>query len=464
MSFVSTAFVIFYPLVLVAYYLLSRTLRLQNLLLLAASLFFYGWWDWRFLFLLLFTSGLDFVVARIIEDQPRWRKAAILTSIGVNLGTLFLFKYFDFFVTSLQALLDALGIAAQPTTLSVILPIGISFYTFQSMAYTIDVYRGVARAERDPLVFFAFISFFPQLVAGPIERANHMLPQFRRPRRVGSAAIRQGVWLIVWGYFLKMVVADSAAPIADAAFRPDQHYAWTTVFGTVAFGMQIFGDFAGYSCIAKGLAALMGFELMWNFREPYWSLSVQEFWQRWHIALSTWLRDYLYIPLGGNRRGRLRTYVNLVVTMALGGLWHGAAWNFVFWGLLHGVALAVHRLYAALKPKHWGLPAPLAWMLTMVVVFTGWFFFRARSWELMAAMAGSLHDWTWAPGHTQALRALLVLIVPIAVVERIQRGAGGPFAIADAHWTVRALVNGAALLAIISLMDRARTEFIYFQF
>jgi alginate O-acetyltransferase complex protein AlgI len=464
MSFVSLAFAIFYPVVLTLYHVLSGRLRLQNLLLLAASYFFYGWWDWRFLGLLLLTSLVDFSAALIIEDRPRYRRAALVPSICVNLGILFVFKYFDFFAGDLNALLRQLGLATRIETLRVVLPVGISFYTFQSMAYTIDVYRRQGPAERDLVVFLAYISFFPQLVAGPIERAHHLLPQFSRPRRLLPAAVHQGIWLIVWGYFLKMVVGDSAGPIADAAFRADQRYGWTVVFGTIAFGLQIFGDFCGYSYIAKGLAALMGFELVWNFRQPYWSLSVQEFWQRWHISLSTWLRDYLYIPLGGNRLGRGRTYVNLVTTMALGGLWHGAGWNFVFWGLLHGVALAVHRLYDSLKPPRWHLPAPLAWALTMIVVFTGWFFFRARSWEMILAMGSALGDLTWAPGHTLALRALVALALPVAVVEWLQQTERGPFAIAEAHWTVRATANALALLAIIALMDRARTEFIYFQF
>ncbi len=464
MSFVSLAFVVFYPVVLVLYYLLGRRFRAQNVLLLIASLFFYGWWDWRFLGLLLFTSGLDYLMAQVIEDRPAWRRRAVVLSISVNLGVLGIFKYYDFFITQLNDLITALGYSGHLALLKVILPVGISFYTFQSMAYTIDVYRRLVRAQRDPLIFFPFISFFPQLVAGPIERAHHLLPQFSHPRRLTRAAVDQGLWLILWGYFLKMVVGDSAGVIADAAFRDDQQFGWSVILGTVAFGWQIFGDFCGYSYIAKGLAALLGFELVWNFRQPYWSQSVQEFWQRWHISLSTWLRDYLYIPLGGNRQGSRRTYINLMVTMALGGLWHGAGWNFLLWGLLHGSALVVHRLYRALKPSELELPAPVAWALTMFVVFTGWFFFRARSWTLVVRMGAALADLTWTPAHTLVLRALVVLAAPVALVEWLQRGERGPFVVAEAHWIVRAVANALAVLAIISLIDRARTEFIYFQF
>lgn len=464
MSFVSLAFVLFYAVVWAFYHLLARWLRLQNFLLLVASYFFYAWWDWRFLGLLLFSSLVDYTAGRVIERQPAWRRAALASSIAVNLGTLFTFKYFDFFAAGLNDLLRAFGSEGNMLLLDVVLPIGISFYTFQSMAYTIDVYRGDCRAERDPLLFLAYVAFFPQLVAGPIERANRLLPQFRSPRRIDRTLIEHGIWLIVWGYFLKLVVGDSAGAIADAAFQNEVQYGWTVILGTVAFGLQIYGDFCGYSLIAKGAAALLGFDLVWNFHQPYWARDVREFWQRWHVSLSTWLRDYLYIPLGGNRLGRVRTYANLLVTMTLGGLWHGAGWNFLFWGLLHGVALVVHRLYDAWRPAHFRLPGPLAWAFTMLVVFSGWFFFRVRSWEMMTTLLSALHDLSWVPAHALALRALLVLLVPVVVVEKLQRGNRGPYVVADAPWLVRGFANAAALVAILSLVDRARPEFIYFQF
>jgi D-alanyl-lipoteichoic acid acyltransferase DltB (MBOAT superfamily) len=464
MSFASLAFVVFYPTVLVLYYLLAGRRGWQNALLLAASCFFYGWWDWRFLGLLFFTALLDFAAAQIIVDRPRWRRAALLASIGANLGVLFTFKYFDFFALQLDALLSALGLPANLAVLDVVLPIGISFYTFQSMAYTIDVYRGAFRPERDPLVFLAFVSFFPQLVAGPIQRAPDLLPQFRRDRSVTRNSIRNALWLIVWGFFLKLVVGDSAALIADAAFRPDQEYGWSVIFGTLAFGVQIYGDFCGYSYIAKGTAALLGFDIVWNFRQPYWSTDVREFWQRWHISLSRWLRDYLYISLGGNRRGRARTGLNLMLTMTLGGLWHGAGWNFLFWGVWHGAALVVHRVYDGAVPQDRRLPPPLAWALTMLVVFTGWFFFRARSWELLAGMSAALSNLTWMPAHGASLRALLVALAPVVIVERLQLGAHDPYVIPERHPAAAALANAACVLAIIALLDRARAQFIYFQF
>jgi D-alanyl-lipoteichoic acid acyltransferase DltB (MBOAT superfamily) len=301
-------------------------------------------------------------------------------------------------------------------------------------------------------------------VAGPIQRAPDLLPQFRRRRTVTRDAIHNALWLIVWGFFLKLVVGDSAALIADAAFRADQEYGWSVIFGTLAFGVQIYGDFCGYSSIAKGIAALMGFDIVWNFRQPYGSTDVREFWQRWHVSLSNWLRDYLYISLGGNRRGAARTAFNLMMTMTLGGLWHGAGWNFLFWGVWHGAALVVHRVYDAAVPKEKRLPTPLAWALTMLVVFIGWFFFRARSWELLAAMTAALSNLTWTPAHAASLRAILVSLVPVVIVERMQLGSGNPYVIPERHPAAAALANAACLLAIVALLDRVRAQFIYFQF
>ncbi|MDX2169848.1 MAG: MBOAT family O-acyltransferase [Deltaproteobacteria bacterium] len=463
MSFVSLAFAVFFPVVLVLYHLLGARLRAQNALLLAASYLFYGWWDWRFLGLLLFTSLVDYAAARLMAERPARRGVALAVSLSMNLGVLFAFKYFDFFADSLNALLAQFGATPSFTLLHVILPVGISFYTFQSMAYTIDVYRGVVAAERDLPRFLTYVAFFPQLVAGPIERARHMLPQFARPRHVTLDGLRRGLWLIVWGYYLKIVLGDVSGAYADAAFRVDQTFGWSVILGTVAFGLQIYGDFSGYSAIAKGTAALLGFELMWNFDRPYWSLDVREFWQRWHISLSTWLRDYLYIPLGGNRRGRLRTMLNLFLTMVLGGLWHGAAWNFVLWGAWHGALLGVHRVYDAALPAQRRLPVPLAWALTTLAVFIGWFFFRARSWPMITGMTAALGNLTWTPGHGALLVALAVLIAPVALVEWLQARRGA-WVVADAPVPVRVLWEAAALLVMVAVMDRVRAEFIYFQF
>jgi D-alanyl-lipoteichoic acid acyltransferase DltB (MBOAT superfamily) len=445
------------------YHLLGRRPAAQNALLLAASYLFYGWWDWRFLGLLLLTSTVDYSAARVMTAWPARRRAALAVSLTTDLGVLFTFKYFDFFAASLTALLERIGVAAPLPLLHVVLPVGISFYTFQSMAYSIDVYRGTIAAERNLPRFLTFIAFFPQLVAGPIERAAHLLPQFAAPRALTPAGARRAVWLIVWGCYLKIVLGDVSGSYADAAFRLDQQFGWSVILGTIAFGLQIYGDFCGYSLIAKGTAGLLGFELMWNFDRPYWALDLREFWQRWHISLSTWLRDYLYIPLGGNRHGATRTALNLLFTMLLGGLWHGAAWNFVLWGAWHGALLGVHRAYDAVVPRQRRLPAPLAWALTMLAVFVGWFFFRAGSWAMLTAMGGALGNLAWTPGHGALLAALATLVVPVALVEALQRRRGA-YALADAPLGARIAWQVPALAVMVAVLDRVRAEFIYFQF
>jgi alginate O-acetyltransferase complex protein AlgI len=334
MVFDSGVFFVFFALFFVLYHAAWRSLTLQNVLLLVGSYIFYGWWDWRFLTLMTASSGVAYAAAIALDRFPgsAARKAILWASLATNLGFLFTFKYFDFFADSLALLLTRFGITASFPLLHLVLPIGISFYTFQSMSYTIDVYRGELKPERDPIKYFAFVSFFPHLVAGPIQRAGFLLGQINRARRLTPEHVREAVWLLVWGFFLKEVPANGAAQFTDMAFQESQTRGWLTILGTIAFAIQIYCDFNAYSLIARGTGRLLGFELVWNFNQPYFASSIADFWRRWHISLSTWLRDYLYIPLGGSRRGPRRTYVNLLATMLLGGLWHGAAWNFVAWG------------------------------------------------------------------------------------------------------------------------------------
>lgn len=344
MLFNSYEFLIFLPLVWFVYWvLLRKTMRGQNLLLLVASYVFYGWWDWRFLGLIALSSIVDFIAAQKIHQntQKSKRKAWLWLSIGVNLSVLLFFKYYNFFASSLVNAFDSLNIYINPFTLQVLLPVGISFYTFQTMSYSIDVYHKKLEPSRDWIEFFAFVSFFPQLVAGPIERARHLLPQFYKKREFDYKTSADGLRQILWGMFKKVVIADSLAPSVDYIYS---HYhevsAGALILGTVFFAIQVYGDFSGYSDIAIGTARLFGFDLMTNFRTPYFSKSLAEFWRRWHISLSTWFRDYLYIPLGGNRHGIKGQAFNMVVVFTVSGLWHGAEWTFVLWGLLHGVYLA----------------------------------------------------------------------------------------------------------------------------
>ena len=345
MLFNSGIFLQFFAAFLLLYHLCRERLNARNALIVAASYFFYGWWDARFVTLLFLTSLVDYVAGRRVEDASTQggRRLWLAVSVAANLGVLGFFKYCNFFAASFATLLGALGLRADPWTLNLILPVGISFYTFQSMSYTLDVYRRQIPATRDLLGFLAYVSFFPQLVAGPIERARHLLPQFATERVITATHLREGLWLILWGFFKKVVVADNLAPLVEMVYGGPIASGPAIALGTLAFAFQIYGDFSGYSDIARGLARVLGFDLMVNFNHPYLAGSPREFWRRWHISLSTWLRDYLYISLGGNRRGPWRTRLNLMLTMLLGGLWHGAAWHFVWWGAWHGLGLVLTR-------------------------------------------------------------------------------------------------------------------------
>jgi D-alanyl-lipoteichoic acid acyltransferase DltB (MBOAT superfamily) len=384
--------------------------------------------------------------------------------MATNLGILFVFKYYDFFAASLAVALGSIGVHASMPILHVILPVGISFYTFQSMSYTIDIYRREIEPERNVVTYFAFVSFFPHMVAGPIQRAHHLLGQLNRPRVLRSEDVREAMWLLSWGYFLKVVIANSAAPFADMAFGVEQTSGWMTLLGTLAFAIQIYCDFNAYSLIARGLGRLLGIEFIWNFRQPYFATSIQDFWRRWHISLSSWLRDYLYIPLGGNRKGRRRTYVNLILTMLLGGLWHGAAWNFVLWGLLHGIAQAVQKAFAEAKPDRRPMPDAIGWLLTMIVVFVGWFLFRCHSWPMIRQMVLSLGDLSWTAHHTRVLISLIALAVPFIAVEIVQTRMNDQLAPLKLDTWPLAVACGILLVFTTSLFDRLHYAFIYFQF
>ena len=335
MVFNSLHFVWFFIVVYCVYRVLPH--RAQNWLLLVASYYFYAAWDWRFLGLLIASTLVDFTCARVLSrtSAPRARRALLVLSLGFNLTLLGFFKYFNFFADSLHGVLGALGWNVDFVTLRILLPVGISFYTFVTMSYVIDVYRREIPATRDLLDFAVFVAFFPHLVAGPILRASTLLSQIDSPRRITREQMRDGAWLIAWGYFQKVFVADNLASLANSAFDPAAPQTGVNILlGVYAFAFQIYGDFAGYSNIARGTSKLMGIELIENFRFPYLVRTPQAFWRNWHISLSTWLRDYLYIPLGGSRGSEWRTRWNLFVTMVLGGLWHGAAWTFVHLGHL----------------------------------------------------------------------------------------------------------------------------------
>ena len=379
MLFNSFEFLIFLPIVFFIYwFVLGRKLHLQNILLLLASYVFYGWWDWRFLSLIAMSTVVDYLagikIASLINDKQR--KYWLLVSVFFNLGLLAFFKYFNFFIDSWVDLMLSIGYEVKSLwTLKILLPVGISFYTFQTMSYTIDIYRNKLHPTKDFIAFAAFVSFFPQLVAGPIERATNLVPQFLSERKFSANNISYGFKLILWGFFMKLVVADRAGVYVDTVYgNIENHEGLTFIMATIFFAFQIYGDFAGYSLIAIGTAKWFGFDLMTNFRRPYFSKSVSEFWSRWHISLSTWFRDYVYIPLGGNRVSKSRWLLNLFITFVISGLWHGANWTFVIWGALNGIYLIAEVLIK--RKTRFGL---LAIIYTFIVINFSWIFFRSAS-------------------------------------------------------------------------------------
>ncbi len=470
MFFNSFEYAVFLPVVLVLYWTVLR--KRQNALLLVASYVFYAAWDWRFLGLLMLSTITDFYVGRRLatSDGTADRKRLVGLSLLVNLGILGFFKYFNFFADSFADLMGNFGLAPSAPTLQIILPVGISFYTFQTLAYTIDVYRRKKEPEQNLLDFAVYVAFFPQLVAGPIERAQRLLPQIKTPRTsISYEQIRSGLFLILLGLVRKVVIADSMAPIVNEAFRnADTAGAATLYVGIVAFALQIYGDFAGYSDIARGSSRLLGIELMENFNQPYLSRNITHFWRNWHISLSTWLRDYLYIPLGGNRKGTSKTYRNLMLTMLLGGLWHGAAWTFVVWGGLHGLYLVAHRQVRHITRKgptdafEWSdvLPA----FITFNLVNITWIFFRAESFpEAFAYLQGLLTVRSGGLILREAATVLIVLAISFAL-DLLQRNLHSHSAVQQLPALVRGVAYGSMVLAVILWSGGTPVPFIYFQF
>lgn len=473
MFFNSWAYALFLPLVLLVYYGLRH--RAQNVWLLAASYFFYGWWDYRFLLLLIASTLLDYALGRWIASahSRSSRKLFVALSCIANLGFLGFFKYFNFFVDSAARVLEALGMEPHLPVLRIILPAGISFYTFQSMCYTIDVYRGRLTPTRNLLDFAQYVAFFPQLVAGPIERATALLPQVQRPRTVTIEQWRSGWALILIGICRKVAVADSAALLVNETFpQAAGAGSFELLIALYLFSIQIYADFAGYSDVARGSARLLGFELMRNFEHPYFSTSITEFWRRWHISLSTWLRDYLYIPLGGNRHGELRTYKNLFLTMLLGGLWHGASWNFVIWGGLHGVYLAAHKLMLgdrkpATENRVRSIRAVVAnalpWLFTLHLVALSWVFFRAdtlaNAWQYLAGIVELRGGFDLRP-----VKYLAACVLVLAIIDVPQYLSGIHSVCTRWPWWVRGVYYAGLVLTICLMRRDANVPFIYFQF
>lgn len=475
MLFNSWEFLIFLPLTLLAYYSLRH--RGQNILLLIASYVFYGWWDYRFLSLLAISTVIDFVVAKqlhaIDAKRTRARKRLLFVSLVSNLGILGFFKYFNFFSDSAISLLESLGMHASIPTIHVILPVGISFYTFQTLSYTIDVYRGRLKPVENMFDFGLYVAFFPQLVAGPIERATHLVPQILKKRKVTWQDFTSGCQLIFIGLIKKIAIADGVAMIVNEVFaNPNAHGSFALLIGLYLFCIQIYCDFSGYSDIARGCSRLMGFELMINFQHPYFSTSITEFWRRWHISLSSWLKDYLYISLGGNRGGHFKTYRNLLLTMLLGGLWHGASWAFVVWGGLHGIYLAIHKaMLGDQKPetenrsrslKQWPIDLfKIAFTLHLVALT--WIFFRANDFG---------QAWSYLTGILKLqggvdlthLKSLTVALFALALIDIPQYRANDHGATLRWHWLPRSALYVILFLILCLVRSDGEVPFIYFQF
>lgn len=480
MLFNSLEFLVFLPIVFLLYWFVFRTRKWQNLLVVVASYTFYGWWDWRFLFLIALTSICSFASGWLIEhyeghrQRQRWVSAA---NIVLNLGILGVFKYYNFFVENLDALLRSLGWQLDGVTINILLPVGISFYTFQALSYTIDVYQKKLPATHDVVEFFAYISFFPQLVAGPIERATNLLPQFQRQRTFDYTQAVDGMRQMLWGFLKKLVIADNCATLVNEYWNQYDALPGMTLFLLgVLFTFQIYCDFSGYSDIAIGCARLFGFNLMRNFNFPYFSRSIPEFWRRWHISLTTWFRDYIYFPLGGSRCDKWKIIRNVYIVWAISGLWHGANWTFVCWGLFHATLLAIYNVFSInTKYEHvvaYGHYLPsikeaLQMALTFVLTIIGWIIFRAESMTQAAEYLTAMVRNKFFDPSLLYKKPYLLFGMALLAIEWLQRdkqhalqfSAIKPFNYRAVRWGIYFLI-----IMMISIYAGASQQFIYFQF
>ncbi len=481
MLFNSLNFAVFFPVVFVLYWLVfNRSLKVQNILLLAASYFFYACWDWRFLFLLAFSTALDYFTGfQIFKSRtPAWRKAWLIISVVVNLGFLGFFKYYNFFTASFADLLTGFGFQPNLTTLNIILPVGISFYTFHGLSYVFDIYNRKIAPVNNWVDYTLFVSFFPLLVAGPIERATHLLPQIQAPRTFEFTRAVDGLRQILWGLFKKMVIADNCATYANLIFdNPGEYNGSTLILGALFFAFQIYGDFSGYSDIALGTARLLGIELLQNFRFPYFSRDIAEFWRRWHISLSSWFRDYLYIPLGGSSGGTLMRIRNTFIIFLVSGFWHGANWTFLVWGAINALFF-LPLLLSGKNRNNMDVVAEgrlfpsFSELFNMTVTFMmttfAWIFFRAESLaHAMDYIKGIFSYSILKTPEVDAMGAVtLALTLVFMVIEWV--GREGPYAISQTGKTwpriFRWLFYALIICLTVMFMETEQSPFIYFQF
>lgn len=484
MLFNSFEFLLFLPIVFLLYWFIFKPLKWQNLLILTSSYIFYGWWDWRFLILIVFTSFCSYGSGLLINKANQNNRKTLAkfycsANILINILILCYFKYFNFFVDNLKILFSQFGFQLDWFTLEVLLPVGISFYTFQALSYTIDVYRKDIKPTGDFIAFASFIAFFPQLVAGPIERATNLLPQFLQPRIFNYAEAVSGMRQMLWGFFKKMVIADNCAGFANTIFNNSTDVSGSTIIvGGLLFTFQIYGDFSGYSDIAIGCAKLFGINLMRNFNLPYFSQNIADFWRRWHISLNKWFIDYVYIPLGGNRRGKLRNILNILIVFSLSGIWHGADWTFIAWGTFNGILVVLYTLL--FKHKHVikdnnfkiTLKSGINMLFTFALIVLGWILFRSDNISMAKTCMSSIFstslfatpDLSIISGNNMALASTVVLIVILLIVEyRMRKQRFALDIINIKSKTIRWCIYVAVILSII-VFTGEQEQFIYFQF
>lgn len=483
MLFNSLDFAFFLPLVFVLYWwVFKKSLSQQNLLIVVASYVFYGWWDWRFLSLIIFSTLVDYLIGRRLQSEHKQviRKRLLWLSIGVNLGFLGFFKYFNFFVDNFTAAFTFFGQSIDSPMLNIILPVGISFYTFQTLSYTIDVYKEKLKPTKDFVAFAAYVSFFPQLVAGPIERATRLLPQFQKERSFDYALAVNGCRQILWGFFKKLVIADNCAVYANQIFNASEAYDGSTLFlGAIFFAFQIYGDFSGYSDIAIGTSRLFGFDLMKNFAFPYFSRDMAEFWRRWHISLSTWFRDYLYIPLGGSRGSKAKQIRNVFVIFLVSGFWHGANWTFLLWGALNALyflpllLLKQNRSHLEIVAQNRYLPnlrEAMQVLITFGLTVLAWVAFRAENIGHAWQIYQGIFDASFFSIPTEVLSNKMMMIILLVVFFVFMEWVGRRRAFAIEYLLEgypRALRWSAYVFLIFLMgmfMPTEESPFIYFQF
>ena len=485
MVFNSIAFVVFFFLFFTAYWFICRkfSLRIRNSFILVCSYVFYGWWDWRFLSLILFSTTVDYFIAYSLAQSPDYsdsaetkRKRILLFSFIVNLSLLGFFKYFNFFSQSLVDLLKMFSVEADVHTLNIILPVGISFYTFQSLSYTIDVYRKELKPTKDFIAFASYVSFFPQLVAGPIERAKHLLPQFYEKTIFSYASAVEGFRLVLWGFFKKIVIADNIALVVNDIFdQTKSHNSFTVFCGCILFAFQIYCDFSGYSDIAVGTARSLGFDIMKNFATPYFSKSFTEFWHRWHISLSSWFRDYVYFPLGGNRKKEIRSDFNLLFTFLLSGLWHGANLTFIIWGGLHGLFLLIEKKLKKLFPSTAEASAKAVPVFIFLIVALLWLPFRANNFSHLSMLVQELFQFKFSASelsdillhHFTFIKCIFLLAVFVCFIFVEMKIGLRDFNLFISRFNkplrIAAYYSLLILILLLSNVD-AKPYFIYFQF